>query len=681
VKNLANMPSDKSDIVFCCMPWVVTRRPSLALGILKGICTQENVAAKVIYPNFDMAAKIGMKLSGALASKRELFGLSEHLFSCDIYSPEELNSDQFLQAHASRENVMSSIPPQFWFDARDHLIPVFLEEVLERILDMNPSIVAFSATFNQVMGSVAMAKRVKEANPNIITICGGASFHEPMGLEYHRVFSKYIDHISLGEADDSFRTFITNWRDGKPLEKISGITYLQDGEIAFAPSEVVRDLDRLPTPDYDDYFEEGERLVDNPRFKLVVESLGYESSRGCWWGQKNHCVFCGLNSEDLTFRARSVDRVVEDMLTLSTRYNEVRLFAADLIVAWPALSPVLERLAQEDIDLILFYEVRPKLKKSQIKLLADAGVTRVQPGIESLSTEVLQLMDKGTTQIVNIQFLKWAKEYSVNPAYNFLMGFPGEKSEWYDALLELVPKLYHLDPSDFLPHLIEIHRFSPIFEHKERFGIKKIEPRADYQACFPEGTADLAKVSYYFQEANKTPEERTDRDIPHFGSEERTNEQFPPYMQRFIDACKPWLSAHKTDSTHKPVLEYRLGNGFMRVKDFRQRPGRFLTLTEEYFSVMLLCDRVQKRAKVVKRLSKLYKHEDIEEAIEFLLKRNLLISEGNEILSLVVGAKPRSTQKLEALALGKANDDNHSSATAELKPEPPASKGLLTVVQ
>ena len=45
-----------------------------------------------------------------------------------------------------------------------------------------------------------------------------------------------------------------------------------------------------------------------------------------------------------------------------------------------------------------------------MRLLRDAGVTTIQPGIESFSDRVLKLMKKGVTGLQNIQLLKWCKE-------------------------------------------------------------------------------------------------------------------------------------------------------------------------------------------------------------------------------------------------------------------------------
>ena len=63
---------------------------------------------------------------------------------------------------------------------------------------------------------------------------------------------------------------------------------------------------------------------------------------------------------------------------------------------------------------------RIRLRKSQLQTMVAGGVTRIQPGIESLSTSILRLMRKGTSRLQNIQLLKWCADLQLNVAWNFL---------------------------------------------------------------------------------------------------------------------------------------------------------------------------------------------------------------------------------------------------------------------
>jgi hypothetical protein len=56
-----------------------------------------------------------------------------------------------------------------------------------------------------------------------------------------------------------------------------------------------------------------------------------------------------------------------------------------------------------------------------MKVLADAGITKIQPGIESMSSSTLSLMKKGTSVFHNLNFLKGCVIYFITPVWNLLI--------------------------------------------------------------------------------------------------------------------------------------------------------------------------------------------------------------------------------------------------------------------
>ena len=40
-------------------------------------------------------------------------------------------------------------------------------------------------------------------------------------------------------------------------------------------------------------------------------TLLIETSRGCWWGERNHCTFCGLNGSSMSFDEMAPGRALE----------------------------------------------------------------------------------------------------------------------------------------------------------------------------------------------------------------------------------------------------------------------------------------------------------------------------------------------------------------------------------
>jgi hypothetical protein len=139
-------------------------------------------------------------------------------------------------------------------------------------------------------------------------------------------------------------------------------------------------------------------------------------------------------------------------------------------------------------------------------MLRRAGITRIQPGIESLSDAVLKLMRKGVTALQNIQLLKWCKELGLEPHWNILSGFAGEPPEEYGKMARLVPLLTHL-PAPTGWGGIRLDRFSPNFFDAERLGFTDVTPSPPYAHIYRLPQSALRNLAYFFSFAYKEPQD------------------------------------------------------------------------------------------------------------------------------------------------------------------------------
>jgi hypothetical protein len=129
-------------------------------------------------------------------------------------------------------------------------------------------------------------------------------------------------------------------------------------------------------------------------------------------------------------------------------------------------------------------------------MLKKAGVSTLQVGIESLSSELLSLMHKGVSARQNIACLRYFASAGLAIAWNLLWGIPGDTLEMYQGTLDLLPLMHHLPPPASMIHLV-VARYSPYFEHPEAYGVYNVRPLSSVFAAFPPH-ADLDKLSLYF---------------------------------------------------------------------------------------------------------------------------------------------------------------------------------------
>ncbi|RFS45545.1 RiPP maturation radical SAM protein 1 [Micromonospora craniellae] len=394
-----------------------------------------------------------------------------------------------------------------------------------------------------------------------------------------------------------------------------------DRQLAPAPRTALmtHDLDRLPIPDYGDYFAALERhgqatiLGDEP-VKLPVEF-----ARGCWWGQKHHCTFCGLNALGMGYRSKSPGRAMSELSTLLSAYPTVHVEAVDNILDMSYLSSFCTELADRRWDIHVFFEVKANLTREQLAVLRRAGILTIQPGIESLSTHVLKLMRKGSTKLLNIRLLKWARYHGIRVAWNLLAGFPGETDEDYREQVELIPLLHHLFPPDGCSRLW-LERFSPYFTDPS-FPISDVRPRSSYRHIYPD-SLDHSQIAYFFDYTAKG-----------IGSDEA--------FGALSSAARRWRQRW---AEHRPSLIYQRVPGRLVLVDTRAEQPRRAVLTGWQAEAYELCGDRPHSADRIRAGLESAGHRVTTAEVGALLdqccRSGVMVSEDGHYLSLAIPENP-----------------------------------------
>lgn len=488
------------------MPFASLTTPNLALGLIKAQLQGVGLESKVFNLNFDFARQIGFGGYERVAIFKGVeTQVGEWLFAKEVWGLFGPPEEEFIERCESELKVIPKVPDmKKWFlKIRREVVPAYLYQSLRRLENEGElRVVAFSCSFFQTLSALALGRLIKKKYPHVKVIYGGACFHDEMGRELIKKVP-WIDAVSTGEADDVIVPLFQKLLQGGAPSDLQGIIYRENGVLHFGPSNhpiSCQILEDIPDPDYNDFFNDAKNIgiVNDPGWKLRVRLL-FESSRGCWWGQKQHCSFCGLNGQGLAYRAKSADRVLRTLNNFENSYP-ARLFQATdnnmSMEYFRTLLPKLERDSPKK-NTNIFYEVKTNLTRSQIKSLADARIVYLQPGIESLSTHLLHLMRKGTSAIQNLFFLKCCRTYGILAFWNNLIRLPGEAQEDYYEMENLIPKIHHFYPPSGGAKKIECHRFSPYYTG-EACGLENLRPLSWYYALFPEEKIDINRVAYYF---------------------------------------------------------------------------------------------------------------------------------------------------------------------------------------
>ena len=580
-----------ADLCLVVPPFASVQFPQLGVAVLKAACQARGLRVTNVHGEIELAARAGLDAYDAISSGGMRWLIGERLFRAYAYPAETL------------ARLADPLPltdaRQAQFDAVEPHVAAALDAIVARIVALRPRILGVSTTFQQTLACAAIARRVKLALPEVVTVMGGANAAWPIAASMTKAFP-WIDHFFAGEADVDFPDFCEALINtgARPAERI-------------IRSEPIRDMRKVFEPDFADFFATlrphqatGALPPWLPRF------LTAETSRGCWWGGKHHCTFCGLNGEGMAFRDKPVALVQSALTALSAKWQVDYIHLTDNIMPRHYVAELMPALAASVSRVKLYYEVKANLSESQVDTMAAGGVIHIQPGIESLSSDVLRLMRKGVSAQQNIALLRHCRGVSIKVDWAILYAFPGEQASAYEAMIALMPKLAHLQPPSGAMQIV-IDRFSPYFKDPEAMGIGALSPLPAYRALYPP-EVDTSDVAFHFS-GDYTTEMLGDEEL----------------VARLKAAVAAWQE--NWNGRTQPVLQLFEAGGKPMVLDTRPTARRAMTaLSPAQHEALLWLEHPRARAGLDPARA---------EHADWLVARDFVLEHEDKLISLVVRAR------------------------------------------
>jgi ribosomal peptide maturation radical SAM protein 1 len=611
------------------LPFANLLMPSLALTQLRAVVRRthgERVDAQVHYLNHDFARYLGVSNYEELISfAHHPSGLGDWFFRAAAFPDIPDNADTYFQryypAHAPRNRAVRDMVLQ----KREGVVAHFEAMIDQYGLDQ-ADLVGLTSMFSQNVACLAMARLVRARNPGAVVVVGGANCEGPMGraLVDH---APDVDFVFSGPSLRSFPALVNRLMEGDEAgaHRIDGVFSRKNqvteagcgagGLVPLGGAPVVRafgeenDVNEVSDFEYEAFLDRYEDYFPGSSKPILL----FETSRGCWWGERAHCTFCGLNGSTISYRSMRPETafpMFNDLFRHADRVSELQ--SVDNILPKSFLADVLPFLDTPE-GMSMFYEVKADLDEEDFRVLARSRVLRIQPGIEALNTSTLKLMRKGTSVFQNLQFLTNALRYGIIPAWNLLIGFPGEEITVYEKYEREIPLLTHLHPpAGVFP--IRFDRFSPYYTEAEEYGLD-LHPLDWYELTYPYPADALDRLAYYF----------SDHDF------------MAPYAMnaaRMVTRLRAKVDHWKTlwASGSKPELRLVERGGAAFVFDSRSGTPLEHPLTADAKRVLDALATPKKLQNVGKELPDV----DVEAEVAGLMRQGLVFHEGERYLSLLV---------------------------------------------
>lgn len=302
-----------------------------------------------------------------------------------------------------------------------------LKDTIDWVKKENPNILGFSTCSATGRKAALIAQKVKQQNPNIVTVFGNffATFNA------RRILEKYpfVDIIIRGEGEHTSLDLTKSLENNCNLKKVLGINFRNNDQIISTPDRpLIKDVNSLPFPD--------RKLLDvnyhNTTAGVIVAPKKFNSfltSRGCIF----RCRFCGCQRLARTlWRSRSVDNIIEELNLLSSQGYSQFLFVDDNFTLNPKrVIRLCQRIKKEKIDIEFFAEGRvDHCPKEMLQEMVRANCKMIYFGIENGTQRILDYYDKQTTPQQAKIAVKYARKVGIDVIVaSFILGAPNETRE------------------------------------------------------------------------------------------------------------------------------------------------------------------------------------------------------------------------------------------------------------
>jgi len=478
------MKMKKFKLILISTPWPLYSRPSIQLGTLKAylLAKHPDAAVDADHAFLKIAAALGYPLYHEISERT---WLAEAVYAALLYPRRFEVVEKFFNRHAKPGSLIKKTG----LLKIASVIKKSTDALIDDIAWNNFQLAGFSVSLCQLTSTLYFIKRIKQKYPKLIIAIGGSTFSGSTTSKFFHHFPE-VDLVVNGEGELPFSQLVGYLKSSGNLSKIPAIEGIATPETVKANGapmgfQQMKALKDLPPPDYDDYFDLLKSLAPRNSF---FPTLPAETSRGCWWqrsssaGKSSGCAFCNLNLQWEGYRSKDPGQAAGEIDYLTARYQTLAVSIVDNVLPKRASKEIFKKLIELKKDLRMFSEIRATTARSELDLMAQAGMQEVQIGIEALSTSLLAKLRKGTNAIQNLEIMRDCEALGLANYSNLILHFPG--SDEQDVAQTLWSLEFALPYRPLKAVGFWLGLGSPVWQNPGAYGIKSVFNHPTGVACF-----------------------------------------------------------------------------------------------------------------------------------------------------------------------------------------------------
>ena len=291
---------------------------------------------------------------------------------------------------------------------------ISFQDLKEEIRKFKPDIIGYSVKTATYYSAVKLSKMLKTEFPKVSAIAGG-----PHITLTHTDFIRENPHINFlitGEGEEVFPNLCKSIDSNISINNIKGIIYSNSGNIISNPPEYVKDLNKLPFPDF--------KCFNYYNFKKYNYPL--ITSRGCPY----QCIYCSVPSiSGKKWRYRTPENIIEELIYAKKNYDiEEFEILDDIFTLNPGrVIAFCNLLIKKNINLRWACPngIRAdNISEELARMMHKSGCHTVTIGIESSDPQVFNFINKNESLSQIEKAVKIFKKTSIRVGGYFIIGLP-----------------------------------------------------------------------------------------------------------------------------------------------------------------------------------------------------------------------------------------------------------------
>ena len=326
------------------------------------------------------------------------------------------------------------------FDATLDNAPAASAQFKKFLLAYRPDVLGVSCWSKTFVETCKVLGVVKALLPAAVTVLGGI---HPTAYTQKTLEHSLADYLLTGEAEFSFKQFLSSLGNHQALYAVPGLVYRKEGRIVANPHVHPEDLDTIALPDYEaielkKYFRKGYRY-----FSHTPRNAPIWMTRGCPY----RCKFCTaprINGHRIRKHSVGYGMAWVEMLYAKYGVRHINIIDDNFTFDPDYTRSFCEALIRKDLKGLTIYTANgiraQRTDFETLKLMKQAGWRIATVAPESGSQRVLQLMNKDLDPGMWPAKVQEIRRAGLISQGLFLVGYPGETIEDIKKTEQLINK-------------------------------------------------------------------------------------------------------------------------------------------------------------------------------------------------------------------------------------------------